>query len=132
MQPTPDTVANVKTFLLAVWNERQHEFDRPKTHNLSGACKFAALFAKKLFGGTIEARPEHCWNKLPDGTTLDLTDQADAAKYDLTPEQLTTPDPEFMCDPDGKPNREFHDALKSCLPRVNQWLERFKQTTTPN
>jgi hypothetical protein len=138
MRPTPENLSRAKSFLLERWKERWRErkgvADSPtEPENLSDACKFAALFARELFGGTIQANYNHCWVELRDGTVIDLTDGVDADLYDCTPEEFIEADPDFMddvVDGDRVPNEEFWDSLESCLPRVKKWVADFRRTHT--
>lgn len=130
-------IGKAKHFLKKKWAERAAELGRPAPTDLSSACKFGALFAKALFGGDIKANDFHTWVDL-DGKIIDLTDESEevsymkrgvvppsqeayAKAYGLTiPETgIYTPDPSFMKD------RDFKDSLKSCMPRIKQWVKEF-------
>lgn len=134
MDHTTQNVERVKCFLLVKWQERWLERNTTDDRadvpsDLSGACKFAALFAQALFGGEVVAHSDHCWVELDDGTTVDLTDGVDAEPYGYEPDEFLVCDPEFMYDDHcGEvPNVEFMESLDSCRPRVCRWLCEFKQ-----
>lgn len=134
MTPTPELVAQAKAFALAKWKERwekeEKRYGDPEPINLSNACRFCALFARELFGGRIRANYYHCWVRLDDGTVLDLTDGVDAERFGVSPKRLVTASRDFMFDAPGIPNKEFWDNMRTCLPRVRQWSEEFRNRQT--
>jgi hypothetical protein len=118
MEPTEENIARAKRFALAMWKERATERGLDSPRNLSSACKFCALFARGLFGGEVRANSYHCWIERG-GLVIDLTDGVDAETFGITPERLTRHNPRFAR------NREFRESLRSCKPRVKDWLYRF-------
>ena len=105
---SPETLATAKEVLMAGWKQRAAERGLPEPSDLAGACKFASLFAKIAFGGTIEGAYEHQYNVIH-GKMFDLSEQAghDGIEHDYT----------FFG------NSEHLESLESCLPRVRGWIE---------
>lgn len=115
LPPTPENIAAAKQFVMEKWKERANErsFSIPK--DLSGACKFASLFAQKVFGGRLQGNWHHQY-VVKGNQTIDLTDAAGV--------NIRNPyhhDPEFWMNP------EHRTSLQSCMERVNKWVEEFKQ-----
>lgn len=126
-----------RAFLKNKWNERNNSVN----NDLSGACKFAALFAQQLYGGEIKANEFHTWVE-KNGDIIDLTDDSEEMKYmkrgEIPPNQLSyaqawglefpedgiyEEDEYFMDEPD------FIESIRSCAPRVKKWVEEFKSLT---
>jgi len=86
---------------------------RKEPQDLSGACKFATLFAQELFGGNITGNWHHIFlmNK---GKKIDLIDGVGVPiKY----KKLN--DPVFL------KSAEFKKSLSFCYPRVKKWVIEF-------
>lgn len=96
-----------------LWNERQKEkFIRP-TATRENSCKFAALLARELFGGTLAGNDEHVFLKHGD-IIVDLNqDQPDVkalsalAHIDIPPVLSS---------------QAYLEALGSCVERVARWV----------
>jgi hypothetical protein len=110
---TEKNIALAKRFFRKKWKERAREGNRPVPRDLRGACKFAALFAKELFGGKIQGNWHHVF-VVKNGKRIDLTDGAGVKK-----EHLAETDPIFLKDP------FFKESLGYCVPRVMKWVEEF-------
>jgi len=110
-----------KTFLLEGWRERAKEKGKTEPKDLSGACKFASLFALEVFGGELRGNSEHQFVRYNSATILDLTEgssqSAAWSKAGVDP---------FEHDQDFWLNDEHRDSLESCLPRVEAWLEQWR------
>ena len=110
---TDEWIKRAKVFLKQKWEERHKELGREGTPtDLKGACKFASMFAQKLFGGKMVGTAEHQVLKHV-GRIIDLTDIYDPNTF--------THDKEFWMNP------EHEESLKSCEPRVQQWVDEFMQ-----
>lgn len=111
MDPTPANLARAKQFVLERWRERAEELEHPVPTDLSGACKFASLFAQAVFGGKLRGSWRHQYVEL-NGQIIDLT--GDTIHYH---------------DRDFWMNRQHRESLESCKPRVQSWLEQWKIET---
>jgi hypothetical protein len=114
--PIPATVENVekaRAFLIKKWKERSKEMLRPAPEDLTGACKFASLFAQKVFGGEIRGNWHHQFVVLAGGEKLDLT-------AGLTRDRI-----DYRHDPEFWNNPEHIRSMQSCLPRVEAWANEF-------
>ena len=110
---TEEWIGRAKKFLREKWAQRNDEMGRGEIpSNLEGACKFASLFAKELFGGRIVGNPEHQVVQHV-YQIIDLTD-----RYDPNT---------FRHDKEWFGNPEHQESMQSCMPRVKQWAEEFRQ-----
>jgi len=111
---TPEWINRAKVFLKDKWGERHKELGREGVPtDLKGACKFASLFAHKLFGGKMVGTADHQALSLGGGSMLDLTDLFDPNTF--------RHDKEFWMNP------EHEESMKSIEPRVQQWVDEFMQ-----
>lgn len=119
MKKLPLTKRNyeaAKDFVFEKWRERAaEEVGREEPTDLTGACKFASLFAKEIFGGRLRGNQEHQWLENSEGV-IDLTD---AAGVDLPAGEIYLHDPEFWM------NEEHRDSMESVKPRVQRWVKEF-------
>lgn len=138
---TPANIQKAKAFLLAKWRERAAESGGSEPHDLSRACKFAALFAQAIFGGKIMANDHHTWVIL-DGRVLDLAEDAPDAtlmRQGRLPEyakeyannfNLKVPEDGafevYKADPEFMRLAGFKESLKFNLPRINRWVDEFR------
>jgi 2'-5' RNA ligase/GNAT superfamily N-acetyltransferase len=114
---TDEWIGRAKEFLAEKWTQRHTELQREGVPtDLKGACKFASLFAQKLFGGRVRGNPEHQIVQTPH-RIIDLTDQFDPNTFHHDKEWFGNP--------------EHEESMQSCMPRVNQWYEEFKQKYPP-
>lgn len=139
---TPDAISRAKTFALSMWRRRAEELGLTRPDDLSDACKFCALFAQTLFGGSIEAHDFHCWI-LVDGRIVDLAEDGGDVR-DLADGRIPTkareyarcwgvswngddpyePDPAFMR------QAAFIEAMESCRPRATRWSDEWRRLQT--
>mgnify|MGYP006352167655 CR=1 FL=1 len=70
---TDKNVAKARAFVWKKWRERADELGRPEPKDLTGACKFASIFARYVFGGTLRGNADHQFLVLADGKIVDLT-----------------------------------------------------------
>jgi RNA:NAD 2'-phosphotransferase (TPT1/KptA family)/8-oxo-dGTP pyrophosphatase MutT (NUDIX family) len=112
--PTTDEwIKRAKLFLKDKWAARHKELGREGVPtDLKGACKFASLFAQKLFGGRMRGTAEHQVLQ-HQGKIIDLTD--------LYSPNTFSHDKEFWMNP------EHAESMKSIEPRVQQWVDEFMQ-----
>ena len=115
VEASPENIAAATAFAFDRWRERAVELGRGEPSDLSGSCKFCALFAKALFGGAIDGNDEHVFARV-DGKVIDLSAaSADVAGLD---------DP-YGSDPEHLWNEDLHYSLSTCLPRVRAWVAAF-------
>jgi hypothetical protein len=117
LPPTEENIRRAKAFVLRRWKERAKEMGRPEPTDLSNACKFASLFAQRLFGGRLRGNWHHQWAEVR-GQIVDLTD---AAGVDLPPEEIYEHDDDFWM------NDEHEASLATCRPRVETWVNFFRK-----
>jgi hypothetical protein len=96
-----------------LWNERQKEKFIRLTGTRESSCKFAALLARELFGGTLAGNDEHVFLMHGD-IIVDLNkDQPDVkalsalAHIDIPPVLSS---------------QAYLEALGSCVERVSRWV----------
>lgn len=115
IRPTPELIKQARSFLIQKWKERAAERGRPEPDDLTGACKFASLFAQAVFGGELKGNWNHQYVVLPTGEKIDLTAGMTSDQVDYTHDE------EFWNNP------EHAESMRSCAPRVNQWAVEFKR-----
>ena len=113
LEPNQRNLRAARAFLRRKWKLRAQELHRPLPRDLSGACKFAALFAQRVFGGTLQSNPDHDY-VICGGDIIDLTN-ADG---------VLLPNP-YRHDRYHHLNREHIESLELNLPRVQSWVEEF-------
>ena len=134
---TPENIAAAKRFVFTKWQERAKEMRREAPVDLSSACKFASLFAAKVFGGKVRGNFFHQWVELPDGQHLDLNDEAqdvaemlrgqiptDTQAY-ATAHRVQLPASLYTHDPIHMGMRDNRDSMASIKPRVERWVAEF-------
>ena len=98
-------IQRAKEFLLQKWQERAVERGRTKVpSDLGGACKFASLFAREIFGGELRGNWDHQF-VMVDGQRVDLTEGSPLDSEGRNPYRH---DKRFWM------NREHRDSLASC------------------
>lgn len=121
---TPENIHLAKQFVMQKWAERWAEKGfEGQPADLSNSCKFSSLFAREIFGGRLRGQQAHQFVELEDGTIVDLN--LDAKDVKALGQHAHFHDDELFW---GNP--EHKDALDSCRPRVNQWVEEFTGQTT--
>jgi hypothetical protein len=109
--------AHSKVFVFRQWCDLAAWRGVPEPSDLSGACKYGSLFMWRLFGGTIRGHWQHQFNHI-DGRQVDLSHDAFdvgamVRPYDHEPLYFDMP--------------ESRAALQACLPRVDDWVQRYRQ-----
>lgn len=118
---TDDWVGRAKKFILEKWQERAVERKAKMPEDLSGACKFASLFAARVFGGELVGNSNHQFVRLH-GEILDLTDGASSfAEWRQKGINPYRHDQEFWGNP------EHLASMESCLPRVDGWVSAWRE-----
>lgn len=121
VEATAENVEAARIFALDRWRERAEENGLPVPADLSGACKFCSLFAKSLFGGSIDGHYDHIFNRIG-GEVLDLS----AASADVIGlRDAYRSDPEFLA------SEDLHYSLETCVPRVLRWVAAFQRPASP-
>ena len=134
---TDENIRAAKKFVFEKWKERAREMGRDEPIDLSSACKFASLFAAKVFGGTVRGNFFHQWVELPSGQHLDLNSEAadvatmlqgeipnDTKSYaQLNRKKL--PNPLYTHDDRHMKTRGNKESMDSIRPRVDRWVEEF-------
>lgn len=112
----------MRSFVLQKWKERARERGLPEPKDLSNSCKFCTLFVKALHGGEIRGNYHHQFNVI-NGEIVDLSfDSEDVSKLDDPYEH----DEIFWLNPEHK------ESMKSCKPRVRQWVKEYQSTLFEN
>jgi hypothetical protein len=122
--PTTENVDRAKAFLLRKWRERAAERQHEEPADLSNACKFASLFAQRIFGGQLRGNWDHQYLILPNGQRLDLTEPS----QNLAGIRAEGRDP-YRHDRRFWNNRDHRESLASCRPRVDRWVSEFLAQT---
>lgn len=107
MEATAENIQKAKAFVLQKWKERAAERGLPEPANLENACKFASMFAQRIFGGQIQGNWHHQY-VVKDGQIIDLTD-GKHRYHDKT----------FWNNPGHKA------SMESCRHRVEKWVREF-------
>lgn len=121
LPPTPSNLDRAKHVALEGWKERASEpwYKQDAPNDLSGACKFASMFAQRLFGGELRGNYDHQFVLL-DGAIIDLTEGSE----DLNRLRLEGKDP-YRHDRFFWGNRDHRDSMKTCEARVAKWVEMY-------
>jgi|PlaIllAssembly_1097288.scaffolds.fasta_scaffold1327671_1 hypothetical protein len=114
MLPTPENIALAKQFVFEKWKERAKEYGHEEPADLQSACKFASIFAQRIFGGQLRGNYDHQWVDL-NGQVIDL---ADYIADDM--ENVYLHDRGFWG------NKDHKESMASCEPRVARWVQEFK------
>ena len=107
--------ALAKSFVFRMWCERAQERQQPPPSDLSGACKFASMFMREVFGGVVEGHYAHQYNRI-DGRLVDLSHDARDVGAMINPYRHEA---EYFDIP------EFHEKWMLCAPRVQSWVVEF-------
>lgn len=107
--------ALAKDFVFRMWCARALERRQAPPGDLSGACKFASLFMREVFGGVVEGHASHQYNRI-DGRLVDLSHDALDVGAMLHPYRHEA---EYFTIP------EFHAKWMQCAPRVRTWVSAF-------
>lgn len=116
---TPETFFTARQFVLDRWRARARELGRPEPADLSRACLFASLFAYQVFGGMLQGNRFHQYT-VKSGHLIDLT----IGSEDLQKLREAGVDPHEH-DARWWANPVHLEAMTSCLPRVERWVEEF-------
>jgi len=133
--PTSANLAAARLFLWARWCERASERADGKLRSppadLSGACRFAAVFAQLVFGGELAGNWYHLHCVSADGQRIDLTEgvqfaagipkdlEARAREVGLHVSDIYKHDPRVWAQP------EFVAAMASVNERARSWAQAF-------
>lgn len=120
LQATPGAIAFARGFLLVKWKERALERGSAEPSDLSNGCKFAYMFAQRVFGGALRGNWDHQFVTLPSGQLLDLT----APCVNVAELAAANRDP-YRHDVDFWGNHEHLASMASCEPRVTRWVGEF-------
>lgn len=89
----------------------------PAPQDLAGACKFASMFAQRLFGGSLRGNVDHQYLQREDGRIIDLC----ALASDVAETRRLGRDP-YRHDRRWFGNAEHKASLRSCEERVEAWV----------
>lgn len=110
----PSNLLLVESALQKLWAERQIERGQLQTSDRSGSCKFAALMARQVFGGRLDGNDEHVF-VIKNGSLLDINrQQEDVLELGVRA---------HMSMPWTLEHPDYREALASCLPRVERWID---------
>jgi len=135
---TPDNLRLAKDFVFEKWKERSKERGDFAPDDLSGSCKFTSMFAQKVFGGKLAGNEKHQYVIL-NGQIIDLNIDANDVvrfqnEYDADGFIGYKENKYGWSEWHGPPhehdeiffnNRDHRESMKSCRPRVNQWVQEF-------
>lgn len=85
--------------------------------DLAGACKFASMFAQRLFGGSLRGNGDHQYLQRDDGRIIDLC----ALASDVAEIRRLGRDP-YRHDRRWFGNAEHKASMRSCEERVDAWV----------
>lgn len=111
---TEETITIAKELMRDLWNEKRQESGLPQTDDRSSSCKFAALFARELFGGRLAGNEMHIF-VVREGGAFDLNEEQEDVL--LLAGQAHLEHPKCVL------HRDYRASLGTCLPRVKRWLE---------
>lgn len=116
-------IAQAREFCLEKWVERHRDLKigSPAPVDLTNACKFTALFGSVVFGADIAGNYDHVFNVLDD-ERIDINEGSSDV---LALEDPYRHDPNFIHSP------EFEDSMKSCVSRVEGWINEFSARHLP-
>jgi hypothetical protein len=119
--PTPEAITRAKGVALQGWRERARERGyAEEPTDLWGACKFASLFAQRLFGGDLRGNEHHQYLVLDD-VRIDLTEDS-LGLVELRRKHI---DP-YRHDARFWGNAEHRESMASCAARVDAWVAAFR------
>jgi hypothetical protein len=121
LEATDDLIDAARSFAFERWQEMAAERGTPAPADMSGACKFNALFVKLTFGGEIQGNYDHV-HAVVEGRVIDL--QADAADVKALADPYRN-DEDFIWDDD------FAYSIGTCLVRCQEWSRRFVAEQAP-
>lgn len=121
MDATAENVAAAAAFVFRRWRERAVELGLEEPSDLSGACKFCALFAKALFGGVLDGNYDHVFVRVG-GEVIDLAAGSREVAGMAEPYRS---DDEFL------EMEDFHYSMGTCLGRVRRWIAEFPACPPP-
>lgn len=101
--------------LNGLWAERCAERGMPIPSDRAGACKFASLLARELFGGRLAGNQEHVFITLEDGQRLDLNENE--------PDVIAMGGAAHAMHCFVLSDIEYRQSLGSCMPRVTRWAK---------
>jgi putative endonuclease len=93
----------------------------PAPQDLAGACKFASMFAQRLFGGGLRGNVDHQYLQRDDGRIIDLC----ALANDVAEIRSKGRDP-YRHDRRWFGNAEHKASLRSCDERVDAWVAAWR------
>lgn len=112
---TDKNVEKARDFVWKKWQERADELGRPKPKDLTGACKFASIFARYVFGGTLRGNADHQFLVI-DGKVVDLTSGSS---------DVFALDEPYRHSAHWWGNRDHVYSLESAEPRASVWAAEF-------
>lgn len=129
---------DASAYLLRCWRERARELHAatPPPSDLTGACKFAAVFAQTLFGGEVRGNWYHLFCVQENGQRIDLTNNVQfaggiplglenrARQLGLHVRDIYEHDPRLFRE------TEFLAALASTRERVRDWARAYEKEKT--
>jgi hypothetical protein len=119
LEPTSENIEAARVFVLRKWQERARERGGPNAtlpDDLSLSCKFTSLFARAIFGGRLEGNADHQFVRR-DGEIIDLN--IDASDVRALGTNAHHHDTAFWG------SRDHKASVKSCIPRVKEWVAEF-------
>jgi hypothetical protein len=122
MSPSQHEIEKAKIYLLKKWKDRQIELGRDAPADLSGASKFASLFAKELWGGEVQGNEFHQYLVLGSHVILDLCEDSSSVN-DLLLDGVDI----YQNDALFIGSAEYVSSMASCNPRVQLWIADYSK-----
>ncbi|MHD0644373.1 hypothetical protein ACYPKM_01900 [Pseudomonas aeruginosa] len=110
------TLSIAKNAIRDLWKERLDGLGRFDEGHRDGSQKFAALLARRLFGGKLAGNENHVFVELPCGKVLDLNDDQPGVK--------SLGDAAYRREDLTLLQQDYRVSLASCVGRVERWAER--------
>lgn len=133
LEPTADNIELASVFAFDMWKDRWREqkadweakvgspYHRDEPIDLSGSCKFSSIFAALVFDADLDGNYDHQF-AVKNGQIIDLNSGASDVAAMSKPYAL---DALFFG------SRDHMVSMKSCMPRVTEWLRAFDLSLAP-
>lgn len=129
LDPSPENIEKAASFAFAKWHERwsqrksewENSFSSPfsesEPEDLSGSCKFSSVFAAVVFDYGIDGNYDHQF-AIKKGHVIDLNSGAADVQSMEKP---------YAIDPLFFGSKDHMKSMKSCVPRILEWLSKFDE-----
>lgn len=133
LEPTADNIELASVFVFDMWKARWREqkteweskvgspYHSDEPADLSGSCKFSSIFAALVFDADLDGNYDHQF-AVKKGQIIDLNAGASDVAAMAKP---------YVLDALFFGSRDHIASMKSCMPRVTQWLRAFDLSLSP-